>query len=374
MIESKYAVTSFSYPMKIDCVRFFVTDGNLFASWLIDVLGFELVWGNQEFPWIGELSEGNHPSQHTYILQSGSVRLIVSSPQQPSDDAVRYLQTHPPGVGEISFLVDNIEEAIARLDQNQIQILTPLQELKLEHQQIRWLTIAGWSSLTHISHVLVERRWLTENLPCNHSPSPLEIDHIVINVPDGELIPVSNWYKNILGFQPQQSFNIQTETSGLCSQVMMSPCGRVQIPINQPTTANSQIQEFINANNGAGIQHIALRLPNIIDAITQLRQRGLQFLSVPPSYYTNVCQRHGFPLTTAELQAIASQQILVDWHQNTPFSPLLQIFTQPIFAEPTFFFEFIERRQQAKGFGEGNFRALFTAIESEQDKRGTLRS
>lgn len=360
--------------MKIDCVRFFVTEGNLFASWLIDVLGFELVCENQEFPWIGENSEGNYPSERTNIFKSGSVKLIVSSPQEPSDDAGKYLQTHPPGVGEISFLVDNLEKAIAKLDQNQIKTFTPPQQLNLDHQQIRWVKIAGWDSLSHITHVLVERRFDTENLPSNYSPSPLEIDHIVINVPKGELIPVANWYKKMLGFQPQQSFNIQTEKSGLCSQVMMSECGRVQIPINQPTTANSQIQEFINANQGAGIQHIALRLPNIIDAIAKFRQRGLKFLSVPPTYYSNISQRHGFPLTPAELQAIASQKILVDWHENTPFSPLLQIFTQPIFEQPTFFFEFIERRQQARGFGEGNFRALFTAIESEQDKRGTLRN
>ena len=136
--------------------------------------------------------------------------------------------------------------------------------------------------------------------------------------------------------------------------------------------SNSQIQEFLDINRGAGIQHIALRTSNLKSAIAQFRARGLSLLSVPESYYTELKKRPGLPLSSQELAAIAQQEILVDWKEDAQNAVLLQIFTQPIFEQPTFFFEFIERRSQAQGFGEGNFRALFEAIESEQIKRGNL--
>jgi 4-hydroxyphenylpyruvate dioxygenase len=211
------------------------------------------------------------------------------------------------------------------------------------------------------------------------SSSFAAIDHIVLNVSAGDLERAVTWYEKILDFQPQQTFNIQTARSALYSQVMVSGNGDVQLPINEPASANSQIQEFLNVNRGAGIQHIALRTRNIVHAIAQFRASGLSLLPVPKGYYLEIQQRKGLPLSTDELDAIAAQEILVDWKENTFFGSnniipvLLQIFTQPIFSQPTFFFEFIERRYQAQGFGEGNFRALFAAIENEQIKRGSLK-
>ena len=169
----------------------------------------------------------------------------------------------------------------------------------------------------------------------------------------------------------QQTFNIKTDRSGLHSQVMISPHGHVQLPINEPASPSSQIQEFLEVNRGAGIQHIALQIPNLVEGISRFRAAGLSFLSVPQSYYSQLQQRCNFTLSSQELQGIAHQEILVDWHEDAaPGELLLQIFSQPIFHEPTFFFEFIERRFLAQGFGEGNFQALFQAIEREQIKRG----
>jgi 4-hydroxyphenylpyruvate dioxygenase len=194
-----------------------------------------------------------------------------------------------------------------------------------------------------------------------------------LNVATGDLERALSWYEEVLGFQRQQRFMIETENSGLRSQVMVHPASGVQFPINEPTSANSQIQEFLDVNQGAGIQHIALQTPQIVKAIAQLRHRGLAFLPIPSTYYTQLRTQHqGLPLSTAELEEIAAQQILVDWHNEASQALLLQTFTQPIFEQPTFFFELIERRSQAKGFGEGNFRALFEAIEREQLKRGSL--
>jgi 4-hydroxyphenylpyruvate dioxygenase len=195
----------------------------------------------------------------------------------------------------------------------------------------------------------------------------------VLNVAAGDLERAAAWYKNTLDFESKQTFKIQTDRSALHSQVMVSSNSSVQLPINEPASPHSQIQEFLDVNRGPGIQHIALNTPNIVQAIAQLRPRGLSLLPVPPSYYTQLQQRQGLPLSAVELQEIAQEQILVDWDNTTPQALLLQTFTQPIFGQPTFFFELIERRFQARGFGEGNFRALFEAIEREQFKRGSLK-
>ncbi|HEY9645050.1 MAG TPA: VOC family protein, partial [Chroococcidiopsis sp.] len=200
------------------------------------------------------------------------------------------------------------------------------------------------------------------------------IDHAVLNVAAGDLSTAIAWYENAFGFRRQQGFTIQTAYSGLSSQVLVHPQGHAQLPINEPISPSSQIQEFLDCNRGPGIQHVALKTDNSLRAIADLRQRGLRFLPVPPTYYGQLRQRADFWLSELQWQAIAAQQLLIDWQPHSQ-ALLLQAFTQPIFAIPTFFFELIERRpcqltqNPAQGFGEGNFRALFEAVEREQRKR-----
>ena len=150
---------------------------------------------------------------------------------------------------------------------------------------------------------------------------------------------------------------------------MIHPASGVQLPLNEPASANSQIQEFLDLNRGAGVQHIALQTGNILQIVPRSRAAGLNFLSVPSSYYTQLKQRCGGYLPVTELEEIARSQILVDAPDLSSPGLLLQIFTQPIFEEATFFLEIIERRCLARGFGEGNFRTLFQAMEKEQMKR-----
>jgi 4-hydroxyphenylpyruvate dioxygenase len=205
------------------------------------------------------------------------------------------------------------------------------------------------------------------------------IDHVVLNVEAGDLQEAVSWYEQVLGFQPRQSFTIQTDRSALQSQVLV--CDQVQLPINAPCSSNSQIQEFLTHNRGPGIQHVALRTQDVIHTVAYLRERGIPFLTVPETYYQALQERHHAKTLELDWQALATQQILIDWPLDLPQSLLLQTFTQPIFAQPTFFFEVIERRtyhhqgqmHQAQGFGEGNFQALFEAIEREQEKRGSLK-
>ncbi|MEH1829187.1 MAG: 4-hydroxyphenylpyruvate dioxygenase [Nostoc sp.] len=363
--------------MKIDHVHFYVEDAKVWRDWFIHHLGFQPV---------ADRISSFHTC--TEVVKSGDVCFFLSSPLLPTSPVAEFLRQYPPGVADVAFAVEDVEGAIALAQMHGATILQSIQERRIGTAFLKCGKIAAWGGLTH---TLIEKRCGEgedslgqRGEVCNNftSASPISsitaIDHIVLNVAVGELDSAVAWYENILNFQPQQAFKIKTNRSALHSQVMVSPNGSVQLPINEPASRNSQIQEFLDVNRGPGIQHIALRTTNLVSAIAKFRANGLSLLSVPQTYYTQLKQRPGLTLSPLELEAIAQQEILVDWQEYTPVGAqqtaplLLQIFTQPIFEQPTFFFEFIERRLQAKGFGEGNFRALFEAIESEQIKRGTL--
>jgi len=353
--------------MKIDHVHFYVEDAKVWRDWFVHHLGFQVVTDRIS-------------SFHTCteVVKSGSVCFFLSSPLLPTSPVAEFLRQYPPGVADVAFAVEDVEGAIALAQLHGATILQPIQERQVGTAFFKCGKIAAWGGLTH---TLIEKSFVTntnDNGQMTNDNTFTAIDHIVLNVAVGELEHAVAWYKNILDFQPQQAFKIKTDRSALHSQVMVSHNGSVQLPINEPASSNSQIQEFLDVNRGPGIQHIALRTTNLVSAIAEFRASGLSLLSVPQTYYSQLKQRPGLSLSPLELEAIAQQEILVDWQEYTPVGGqqtaplLLQIFTQPIFEQPTFFFEFIERRFQAKGFGEGNFRALFEAIESEQIKRGTL--
>ncbi|MCF2150829.1 4-hydroxyphenylpyruvate dioxygenase [Desmonostoc muscorum LEGE 12446] len=372
--------------MKIDHVHFYVEDAKTWRDWFVHHLGFQAA-----------ADRINSFHTCTEVVKSGTVCFLLSSPLLPTSPVAEFLRQYPPGVADIAFAVEDVEAAIAHAQKHGATVLQPIQEENVGTTSLKWSKIAAWGGLTH---TLIERE-VEEDAktgrrseavkefsmsPCPRVPASFisasssitAIDHIVLNVAIGDLEPAVAWYEKILDFQPQQVFKIKTDRSALHSQVMVSRKGSVQLPINEPASKNSQIQEFLDVNRGPGIQHIALRTTNLVSAIAKFRASGLSLLSVPQSYYTQLKQRPGFSLSDLEIEAIAQQEILVDWQEYTPLEGgnpaplLLQIFTQPIFEQPTFFFEFIERRFQAQGFGEGNFRALFEAIESEQIKRGTL--
>ncbi|MEH2389184.1 MAG: 4-hydroxyphenylpyruvate dioxygenase [Nostoc sp.] len=353
--------------MKIDHVHFYVEDAKVWRDWFVHHLGFQAV---------ADRISSFHTC--TEVVKSGTVCFFLSSPLLPTSPVAEFLRQYPPGVADVAFAVEDVEGAIALAEKHGATILQPIQERQVGTAFLKCGKIAAWGGLTH---TLIEKSFVTntnDNGQITNDNTFTAIDHIVLNVAVGELECAVAWYENILDFQPQQAFKIKTDRSALHSQVMVSRNGSVQLPINEPASSNSQIQEFLDVNRGPGIQHLALRTTNLVSAIAQFRASGLSLLSVPQTYYSQLKQRPGLSLSPLEMEAIAQQEILVDWQEYTPLEGgniaplLLQIFTQPIFEQPTFFFEFIERRFQAKGFGEGNFRALFEAIESEQIKRGTL--
>ena len=355
--------------MRIAYVHFYVEDAKTWCDWFVHHLGFHKLDDDalkSSFPGRGDTA--SHTS--TEVVKSGLVCFVLSSPISSISPVTKYLRQHPPGVVDIAFEVENLSAIIALAERSGTKVTQPTVEHQEDKNYIKQASVIAWGGLTH---TLLEKQ-LNSNVVENYSStnSIQAIDHIVLNVPVGDLKAAVAWYEDILGFRGQQKFNIQTEYSALHSQVMVSPDGSVQLPINSPATANSQIQEFLNANRGAGIQHIALQTSDIIRSIAQFRSRGVCFLPISESYYSRLKQRTNLPLLPNELNYIAEQEILVDWKEDFPNALLLQIFTQPIFPQPTFFFEFIERRECAQGFGEGNFRALFEAMELEQIKRGSL--
>lgn len=393
--------------MKIDYIHFYVKDAQASRDWFVNQMNFQAV-----------ASAASHDT-HTSVVKNGSVYIVVSSPITSQSPIAQFLRLHPPGVADVAFQVSNLESVMKKAVAKGAKVLQPVEQRQLEQGSMKWGKITAWGSVSHtlseytgkasFLSVLADsgvtfdflsptdcsvqslgREFAATQVKAGTSIPKVDeerlslhwntdsvlftgIDHIVLNVAVGELEPALSWYEGVLGFQRQQTYIIETDYSGLRSQVMVHPDSGVQFPINEPTSKNSQIQEFLNLNSGAGIQHIALQTPQIVKTIAHLRQRGLSFLPIPGTYYTHLrLNHHNIPLSAAELAEIATQQVLVDWQQKSDNALLLQTFTQPIFEQPTFFFELIERRLKAQGFGEGNFRALFEAIEREQIKRGSL--
>jgi 4-hydroxyphenylpyruvate dioxygenase len=360
--------------VQIDYVRFYVEDAKKFRDWFVQIFGFRS---------IGRRIDDR---TQTEIVSSGTIRFVLSSPLTDTSPVAVYLQQHPPGVADIALLVDDLDAILDRSITFGVDLLEPLQTQQYPRGCLQWCQIAAWGSLRH---TLIQREGVTSLLPGETFPLPnfstdapevdrfQAIDHIVLNVAAGQLQNAVAWYEMVLGFVPKQQFTIATDRSSLHSQVMVHPQTGMQFPINEPTSPNSQIQEFLDINRGAGIQHLALRTDRILETIAQLRTAGLPFLSVPPSYYLQLQKKPGFNLSTIEFRHITDLQILVDWQDENISAILLQTFTKTIFPEPTFFFEVIERRTAwnhgrllpAQGFGEGNFRALFEAVEREQIQR-----
>lgn len=360
--------------MDIHHLHFYVDDADRWRNWFEHYLG-----GQPLGRWL-------QPKTHSELLQLGRLKLILSAPRTADSPVAHFLAHHGPGVADVALAVTNIDQAWQTAIAAGARVTHPLHTAP---QGQRWGQVRAWGSLHH-TLMQAGPEGQAEPVPgnwqsCPSAPAPTAInfrgvDHAVLNLPTADFLTAIDWYQQVLGFEPQQSFSIATPRSSLDSQVMIHPQGTAQIPLNHPTSENSQIQEFLHHNGGAGIQHIALSTPDIVAAVAQARQRGLAFLSVPPTYYQTLKTRPGFNPTAADWQAISQQQILVDWETSTPTGLLLQTFTEPFLGRPTFFWELIERRpywlngqwQLAAGFGAGNFQALFEAIERQQQQRGSL--
>jgi len=362
-------------------LHFYVEDTSFWQRWFGHKLAFVSVAGSPE------------SSHNTQVLRQGSIEIRLSSPTAASlaytdretdaganhtkisNEVAAYLRQHPPGLADVALATETFSATLSHALQQGARLLRPVSKNKAGQRQCQ---LQGWK---HLRHTLIEvsPQWVSnyQKQQSEDNPWLQAIDHVVVNVVQGELAAAVSWYQNVFGLQKAQNFEINTARSGLRSQVLVHPSGALQLPINEPTSANSQIQEFLDHNRGMGVQHVALRSRNAVGAIAHFKQQGLNLIDVPDTYYQDLSQRSDCPLV--DLSDIQRQRLLIDWPQGGEQGMLLQTFTQPVFDEPTFFFEVIERQtyqadgrtQRTQGFGEGNFQALFEAIERSQMERSS---
>ena len=319
----------------------------------------------------------------SYVLKQDKIRLVLTTPLNSKSIINDHIVKHGDGVKVIALWVDDARKAYKETtSRGAISFLEPTVETDEDGELIK----AGIYTYGETVHMFIERKnyhgifmpgfqeWKTDYNP---PTSGLKyIDHMVGNVGWNQMDVWVKWYEDVMGFENFLSFDdkqIHTEYSALMSKVMSNGNGRIKFPINEPAEGKkrSQIEEYLDFYEGAGVQHIAVATNDIVKTVSQLKSKGVEFLSTPPEeYYSAVPGRleefsHELREDIEKLKALG---IMIDADEE---GYLLQIFTKPIEDRPTLFFEIIQR-MGAKGFGAGNFKALFESIEREQAKRGTL--
>jgi 4-hydroxyphenylpyruvate dioxygenase len=314
----------------------------------------------------------------SYVLQRRNVRFVLTAPLTPGHPIGEHIARHGDGVKDIALRVRDAQAAYeAALRNGATGVLAPTVS-EDAHGRIVKASIAAYGDTVHS---FVERdgyegpfmpgfRAIEERPPVPET-GIAAIDHIVGNVAEGAMEEWVGYYRDVLGFKQLIHFDdqdISTEFSALMSKVMQNGSGKIKFPINEPADGRkkSQIEEYLEYYGGPGVQHIALATGDICATVDALRNAGIPFIKVPPSYYEDLESRVG--AIQESRQALEERGILVDRDEE---GYLLQIFSQPMQDRPTLFIEIIQRKG-SRGFGKGNFKALFEAIEREQAKRGNL--
>ena len=319
----------------------------------------------------------------SYVLKQDKIRLVLTTALNSDSIVGEHVKKHGDGVKVVALWVDDArkswEETTSRGAKSYL-------EPTVEKDDDGEIVKAGIYTYGETVHLFIERKnyngtflpgyreWKSDYNP---APTGLKfIDHMVGNVGWGEMNTWVKWYEDVMGFVNFLSFDdkqIHTEYSALMSKVMSNGNGRIKFPINEPAKAakRSQIEEYLDFYEGSGVQHIAVATDDILKTVADLRSRGIEFLSTPPqSYYDAIPERLGehMKVMKEDIGELAKLGIMIDADEE---GYLLQIFTKPVEDRPTLFFEIIQR-MGARGFGAGNFKALFESIEREQEARGTL--
>lgn len=326
----------------------------------------------------------------THVIKQGTIVLAFSSPLNPDDKVnsvmSQELGKHGDYVKDIAFTVTDARAIYKRAVEKGAKSVMEPHELKDDNGSVILATVRTYGDTNHTfvqrvdykGHFLPGYKASDDNDPlATIIPSPVLdfIDHVVGNQPDNQMVPVVEWYEKMLGFHRFWSVDdktIHTEYSSLRSIVVTDEKEAVKMPMNEPAPGKkkSQIQEYVEYHGGAGVQHVALNTKDIITSVSQLRARGVRFLQVPKSYYINLREKLAVaPIKVKEdLDTLEKLHILIDYDDK---GYLLQIFTKPVEDRPTLFYEIIQRNNH-HGFGAGNFKSLFEAIERDQEERGNL--
>jgi 4-hydroxyphenylpyruvate dioxygenase len=373
----EYDVESDPFPVKgWDAVVWSVGNATQTALFYQVIFGMELVgYSGPE--------TGNRDHQ-AYVLRSGAVQFVFKGGVNPKSDVLDHHRRHGDGVIDIALEVPDVDRCINHARAQGATIVEEPHDVSDEHGTVRIAAIATYGETRH---TLIDRsRYSGPYLPGyvartsgyrkpESEPKRIfqALDHVVGNVEQGRMDDWVDFYNRVMGFTNMAEFvgeDIATEYSALMSKVVASGNHRVKFPLNEPALGKkrSQIDEFLEFYGGPGAQHLALATNDILRTVDSLRAKGIQFLRIPDSYYEDPELRARIGEVRVPIEELRSRGILVDRDQD---GYLLQIFTKPLGDRPTLFFEFIERHGSL-GFGIGNFKALFEAIEREQAKRGNF--
>ena len=353
-----------------DAVEFYVGNAYQSAYYYQRALGFKPVaWSS--------LKTGNR-KYASYVMQQGNAKIVLTSSYEPSSEISSHQLVHGDGAKSIGLRVKDAQIAHDKaIERGAKSVLEPI-TMKDDYGEIRLSAIETYGDTIH---KFIERDGYDGHYLPGYQPfqpileteerGVVRIDHIVGNVNWNQMDPTIQFYHEVFGFGTFLEFSpddINTQYSALSSKVVRNYNDRVKMPINEPAFGlkTSQIEEYINYYHAAGVQHIALSTNNIIETVKNMKSNGVEFIEVPQTYYDDLKQRVGD--IKEDFNELAKHGILVDRDER---GYLLQLFTKPIQDRPTFFFEVIQRRG-AQGFGKGNFKALFEAIEREQSERGNL--
>lgn len=314
----------------------------------------------------------------SYVLAQDKIRLVLTTPMEPGGAINEHINKHGDGVKVVALWVEDATKAWEETTSRGAKsFMEPTKEEDADGHVIK----SGIYTYGETVHIFVERKnyngtflpgYRAWNSHYNPEPVGLKfIDHMVGNVDWGQMNTWVDFYAKVMGFAQIVTFDdkdISTEYTALMSKVMSNGNGRIKFPINEPAEGRkkSQIEEYIDYYKGAGVQHIAVATDDIVKTVTAMRDRGVEFLYVPDTYYESLKERVGE--IDEDINVLKEHGILVDRDDE---GYLLQLFTKPVVDRPTMFFEIIQRKG-AWSFGKGNFQALFEAIEREQENRGTL--
>ncbi|KAB0795499.1 hypothetical protein PPYR_12338 [Photinus pyralis] len=359
-------------------VTFYVGNAKQASSYFVTRMGF------QPFAYKG-LETGNREYAAHAVKQNKIIFVFVSPYEETQKEMNAHLVKHGDGVKDISFEVEDLDNILRVAKQRGAKVVRDIWKESDEYGTVKFATVQTYGDTTHT--LIDKSAYKGDFLPSYEklSPDPVNkllpttkldfIDHIVGNQPDLHMEPVAKWYETMLQFHRFWSVDdsqIHTEYSALRSIVMANWDETIKMPINEPANGKkkSQIQEYVDYYGGGGVQHIALNTQDIITAVKNLRTRGVEFLKVPDTYYDMIRERlkHSKVKVAEDISVLQDLHLLIDYDEN---GYLLQIFTKNLQDRPTVFLEVIQRRN-FNGFGAGNFKTLFTAIEIDQERRGNL--
>ncbi|MBX2842506.1 MAG: 4-hydroxyphenylpyruvate dioxygenase [Flammeovirgaceae bacterium] len=364
------AIEDFLPLLGVDYIEMYVSNAKQAAYYYQSAFGF------QPLAYCG--LETGIKDRQSYVVCQGNIKLVLTSPLGNNQEIGKHIEAKGDAVKVVALTVDNVNKSF---NETVLRGAKPYLSPVAEKDPTGEVKRAGIHTYGETVHMFVERKNYNgiflpgfEKWETNYQPAEIgfkDVDHVVGNVGWGEMNKWVDFYANVMGFYQLISFDdneISTDYTALMSKVMVNGNKKIKFPINEPAEGKkkSQVEEYLNFNGGAGVQHIAITTDNIIETVTHLRSRGIEFLNVPTTYYDTVYERVGE--IDEELNAIRELGILVDRDED---GYLLQIFTKPLGPRPTLFFEVIQRKG-AQSFGKGNFKALFESIEREQELRGTL--